>query len=155
MASSPNTSDGIDPDSTVGTAPDADALPTGPTMNDAANVDPDLAVADVLASATVGAAHEDLLVRDTVAGLRAELETLKARLELLETTDVAKAFARVDQLEEEREARLHELRLLVQDHRDHIKSAQKEIASVKQSSTWRVGSAVIRPLSKITGRLPR
>jgi chromosome segregation ATPase len=106
-------------------------------------------------TATISEAHEDLNARDTIAGLRAELATLKARLEVLETTDVAKAFARVDQLEDEREARLHELRLLVQDHREHIESAQKAIESVKQSSTWKVGNAVISPISKITKRLPR
>jgi hypothetical protein len=120
----------------------------------AINTNPGVALADV-DTATISEAHEDLNARDTIAGLRAELATLKARLEVLETTDVAKAFARVDQLEDEREARLHELRLLVQDHREHIESAQKAIASVKQSSTWKVGNALISPISKITGRLPR
>jgi hypothetical protein len=55
---------------------------------------------------------------------------------------------------------------MMQDHRNELKtvrkdmasineSAEKAIASMKESTTWKVGSVVITPLSKITGRLPR
>lgn len=130
--------------------------------------------------------HDALRAQDTIVGLRSEVETLKARLRELESTDVGIAFARVDQLEEEREASLRELRLLLKDYReqqvhleellslnleqdgrlqeltrteaaqrDQIESVERAIASVKASSTWRLGSVLIRPISKVTGRLPR
>jgi hypothetical protein len=121
---------------------------------------------DAATAVAASPAYDELVARDTIAGLRAELDTLKARLELLETTEVAVAFARVDQLEEEREARVHELHRMMQDHRNELRtvrkdmasineSAEKAIASMKQSTTWKIGSVVITPLSRITGRLPR
>lgn len=130
--------------------------------------------------------HSELRAQDTILGLRREIDVLTARLKELESTEVATAFARVDQLEEEREASLRELRMLLKDyreqqgqldavrllnaeqdarlqalvatevsHRAQIDSLQRAVASLKASSTWKVGTAVIRPLSKIAGRLPR
>lgn len=130
--------------------------------------------------------HQLLQARDTIVGLQAEVDTLTARLTELESTELSAAFARVDQLAEQREALLHDLRKVLTDFqkqhahlqellgltgqqavqieglrnterilRDQVDSAQQSLSSVRSSSTWRIGSAVIRPLSKIRGRLPR
>lgn len=137
-------------------------------------------------SVTDSSAHELLQARDTIVGLQAEVDTLTARLAELGSTELATAFARVDQLAEQREALLHDLRKVLTDFqgqhaqlqellgltgqqaaqieglrhteqvlRDQVDSAQRSLSSVRASSTWKIGSAVIRPLSKIRGRLPR
>lgn len=92
--------------------------------------------------------HELLRANDEIAGLRAELATVRARLEVMDSTDVGIAFARVDELEDERQAMLHELRWT-------ISSGRKELESVRSSTTWRVGNLVVRPINRITRRRPR
>lgn len=148
----------------------------------------DEGIASVIDTETVSenTEHELLQARDTIVGLQAEVDTLTARLAELENTELGTAFARVDQLAEQREALLHDLRKVLTDFqkqhaqlqellgttgqqaaqieglrhteqvlRDQVDSAQRSLSSVRSSSTWKIGSAVIRPLSKIRGRLPR
>lgn len=89
--------------------------------------------------------HELLAARDTITGLSAELETLAARAELLESSAVGAAYARIDELEDQREALLHEVRWAILNQRT-------EVEKVKASVTWRIGSLVVRPLARLRGR---
>ena len=89
--------------------------------------------------------HDALIARDTIVGLRAELDTLKKKLDILESSDIGRAYARIDKLEDQREAMLHELRWAV-------KSQREQIANMRASVTWRVGSIVVRPVSWLRGR---
>jgi shikimate kinase len=85
------------------------------------------------------------VARDTIVGLEAQLETLTKRAEELESTPVGVAYARIDELEDQREALLHEVRWA-------ILSQREEVAKVKASVTWRVGSLVVKPLNRIRKR---
>jgi hypothetical protein len=97
--------------------------------------------------------HEALVAQDTIAGLRAELVTLQDNYIALRDADIGKAYARIDLLEDEREARLHELRVEVKLHGERMEVMRNEIARVKESNTWKVGSVLIKPISKLTGRM--
>ena len=93
-------------------------------------------------SVALNVAHDALIAQDTILGLRAELATVKKKLAKLENANIGQAYARIDKLEDQREAMLHELRWA-------IKSQRQELANVKASTTWRVGSLVVRPFSKL------
>lgn len=103
--------------------------------------------------------HELLVAQDTIAGLKAELATAHARMGEVENTEVGIAYARIDALEDLREAAVHEMqwavkreRELEKRHAQAVRSAQEEVALVKSSATYRLGNLVILPISKLTGR---
>lgn len=138
-------------------AKDAESARPIDVPNEPENTDaPDLPA--VLAILT----HNALIDHDTIAGLNARLVTLAARIEVLETTDVGVAYARIDFLEDQREVKQHELGLEIRHHREALAEVRDDLAMavagvdlVKKSTTWKVGSAVVRPLAKLAGRLKK
>jgi hypothetical protein len=89
--------------------------------------------------------HLLLKAEDRLRGLEAETKVLRERLRLMEATDLGVAFARVDKLEDQREGLLHELNQAVRMQRS-------EAAKIKASTTWKVGSMITRPVSKLMRR---
>lgn len=94
-----------------------------------------------------------LLDADRLVGLAAERDTLRAELSRFTDTELAVAFARVDQLEDEREGLVHEVHKLLRDHRLALElrdaRTRTEVDQILASTTWRLGSAVIKPISGI------
>lgn len=82
--------------------------------------------------------------RDAVVGLAGELSVARERLDELETTDIGRAFKRIDKLEEQREVLLHRLRLgrFGEDEGD-------EVQALKSSATWRAGRIIVAPVSLV------
>ncbi|CAH0159040.1 hypothetical protein [Plantibacter cousiniae (nom. nud.)] len=97
--------------------------------------------------------HRVLLDADRIIGLAAERDTLRAEVERMADTELAVAFARVDQLEDEREGLVHEVHKLLRDHRLALElrdaRTRTEVDQILASTTWKLGSAVIKPISGI------
>jgi hypothetical protein len=89
--------------------------------------------------------HELLVANDAIIGLRAELTTLQERFAMVAATDVGVALERISHLEDERVALLDQVGRAPENHDD-------DIAAMRASLTWRIGTAIVRPLSIITGR---
>jgi ethanolamine utilization cobalamin adenosyltransferase len=89
--------------------------------------------------------HELLVATDTILGLRAELATLQARFAVVAASDLGVALERIGNLEDERQALLDQVRRAPVSHDD-------DIAAMRASLTWRIGSVIVRPLSIIAGR---
>ena len=91
-----------------------------------------------------------LSARDRELGLTGELATARARLKKIESTEPGRAFKRIDKLEEQREQLLHRLRL-----GSFGEEFEDEIAQLKSSATWRVGRALVAPISFVKQRVLR
>lgn len=126
-----------------GTTPDDGALwvqPSGRSVDD-------------LVAQVKALQHRVLLDADRIIGLAAERDTLRAEVERMADTELAVAFARVDQLEDEREGLVHEVHKLLRDHRLALElrdaRTRTEVDQILASTTWKLGSAVIKPISGI------
>lgn len=86
--------------------------------------------------------HKALIDRDTIVGLEAQLSVLTAQLADIAETDNAIAIARIDNLAEER------MSLLETIHR-MSKTQLQVIDDMRATTTWRIGSVVVKPLTKI------
>lgn len=97
--------------------------------------------------------HRVLLDADRLVGLAAERDTLRAEVDRFAETELAVAFARVDQLEDEREGLVHEVHKLLRDHRLALElrdeRTRTEVDQILASTTWKLGSAVVKPISGI------
>lgn len=93
--------------------------------------------------------HEVLRLRDELIGANAAADAVRERMARLERTDVGAAVARVDELEDQKEA----LRALLNANSVKAEAEKKELrestglqlAAMRRSATWRLGSIVLLP----------
>lgn len=104
---------------------------------------------DAVESDVMALRHEMLIARDRIAGLEAELSTLHARLELIDATDIGRAFARVDELEDERQAMMHELRWTISTQRKVVEDYRVALEGVQRSVPFRLGNMLVSPARRV------
>lgn len=89
--------------------------------------------------------HEQLRLRDRIAGLTAERDELAKRIDDADGVDQWALMARIDEL------------VVSLRHANHLLADEKaqrnrERDQVKASNSWRIGNAIVRPLAAVTGR---
>ena len=88
--------------------------------------------------------HELLRARDESIGLRAELTQARARIEELAHTPIGEAYARIDELEAERQALFDYVTVVKADTDVQL---DRLMTSMQTSRTWRTGRLVLAPLT--------
>jgi len=88
--------------------------------------------------------------RDDAVGARAELATLQSRWDEIAEGDFAQALTRIDELEDQKEAMRHEILSAAAMHERIVgayrEGSEQQLAHVRASATWRVGSLVLTPM---------
>ncbi|MWB99237.1 hypothetical protein [Agromyces seonyuensis] len=107
-------------------------------------VDPDASI-DELRERCAELIHEQLRLRDQISGLTAERDELARRMEAAADVDHWSLITRIDELE----VRLRQANHLLADEKAQ---RNRERDEVKASNSWRIGNAIVRPVSAITGR---
>lgn len=110
--------------------------------------------ADELLSVIRSLQHELLRATDDAVGARAELTVLQQRMEAIADESPAQLMRRVDLLEDQKEALRHEVlsaaymheKITKQLRHDLDAEAQRQLAIIHGSATWRLGSLVLAPV---------
>lgn len=110
--------------------------------------------ADELLSVIRSLQHELLRATDDAVGARAELAVLQQRMEAIADESPAQLMRRVDLLEDQKEALRHEVlsaaymheKITKQLRHDLDAEAQRQLAIIHGSATWRLGSLVLAPV---------
>lgn len=100
--------------------------------------------------------HEILRLRDALIGANAAAQAVRERFAAIEHTDLGATLARIDELEDQKEALRNLLnmasatanteRLKAEAEKNELReSSARQLAAVRSSATWRLGSAVMLP----------
>lgn len=93
--------------------------------------------------------HQLLSARDEAIGLRAELEQLRKRLDVLKQTPAGELMTRIDDLESERQS-LYDFVTVSKVGAEE--SLRVQAAQFRGSRTWRAGQLALSPV-KLAARL--
>ena len=89
--------------------------------------------------------HETLVANDIILGLRGELRTLQEKALPASQAELAVAEERISELQEE-------VLVLRDELAAERYGRQQELDNIFASTSWRIGSAVLAPLTLLRGR---